>query len=142
MADLDFTVVENGYSPQEVDRYIEVIQQEYNNAVAWGEELEKKVEELKEYMERNEIYFTIDEENQSEVIDKVFSELTETVKQVKLEAANKAQSILAKANEKSRSIIRGAMESSVELRTQNGKILKNLKSISDMINVIIEKASD
>lgn len=142
MADLDFTVVENGYSPQEVDRYIEVIQQEYNNAVAWGEELEKKVEELKEYMERNEIYFTIDEENQSEVIDKVFSELTETVKQVKLEADNKAQSILDKANEKSRSIIRGAMESSVELRTQNGKILKNLKSISDMINVIIEKASD
>lgn len=142
MADLDFTVVENGYSPQEVDRYIEVIQQEYNNAVAWGEELEKKVEELKEYMERNEIYFTIDEENQSEVIDKVFSELTETVKQVKLEADNKAQSIIDKANEKSRSIIRGAMESSVELRTQNGKILKNLKSISDMINVIIEKASD
>lgn len=142
MANVDFTVVESGYSPQEVDRYIEVIQQEYNNAVAWGEDMEKKYNELKAKMQEGGIYFTIDENNQSEVIDKVFSELTETVKQVKIEADNKAQSIIDKANEKSRNIIRGSMESSVELRTQNGKILKNLKSISDMINIIIEKASE
>lgn len=142
MANVDFTVVESGYSPQEVDRYVEVIQQEYNNAVAWGEDMERKYNELKAKMEEGGIYFTIDEDNQSEVIDKVFGELTETVKQVKVEADNKAQSIIDKANEKSRNIIRGAMESSVELRTQNGKILKNLKSISDMINIIIEKASE
>lgn len=142
MANVDFTVVESGYSPQEVDRYIDVIQQEYNNAVAWGEEMEKKYEELKAKMQEGGIFFTIDEDNQNEVIDKVFSELTETVKQVKIEADSKAQSIIDKANEKSRNIIRGAMESSVELRTQNGKILKNLKSISDMINIIIEKASE
>jgi hypothetical protein len=33
------------------------------------------------------------------------------------------------------------MEYSVELRTQNSIVMKNLKSISDMIDVILDKAS-
>ncbi|MGN0469272.1 MAG: DivIVA domain-containing protein [Acutalibacteraceae bacterium] len=141
MDNLNFSTVENGYSPQEVDRYIEMIQQEYSNAVAWGEEMEAKYEKLKEHMEQGGIYFTIDENNQNEVIDKVFNELTATVNKVKSETEQKANEIIERANEKSRAIVKQAMESSVELRTQNGQVLKNLRSISDMINVIIEKSS-
>lgn len=141
IASVNFTAVENGYSPQEVDRYIDMLQQEYANAVAWGEELEAKLEELKTQTQQLGVYFTIDENNQNEVIDKVFTQLTVTVNKVKEEADKKAKDIVDKANEKSRSIVRQAMENSVELRTQNGLIMKNLKSISDMIEVILEKSA-
>ena len=139
MANVNFSTVQDGYSPQEVDRYIDMLQQEYTNAVAWGEEIEAKFEELKAQMEDLGVYFTIDEDNKNEVIDKVFTELTATVKRIKSEADEKAAEIVEKANEKSRSIVKQAMENSVELRTQNNLIMKNLKSVSDMINVIIDK---
>lgn len=141
MASINFTVVENGYDRQEVDKYIDMLQQEYKNAIAWGEEMEAKLEELKSSMERLGVYFTIDENNQNEVIEKVFNELTSTVNKVKQDAEKKCNDIIAKANEKGRSIVKGAMENSVELRTQNDLIMKNLKSISDMIGVILDKAA-
>lgn len=141
MSNVNFTTVENGYSPSEVDRYITMLQQEYANAVAWGEEMEAKLEALKKQTEELGVYFTIDEDNQNEVIDKVFTQLTVTVNKVKEEADNKAKDIVEKANEKSRNIVRQAMENSVELRTQNSLIMKNLKSINDMINVILDKAA-
>lgn len=141
MSNVNFTTVENGYSPSEVDRYITMLQQEYANAVAWGEEMEAKLEALKKQTEELGVYFTIDEDNQNEVIDKVFTQLTVTVNKVKEEADKKAKDIIEKANEKSRTIVRQAMENSVELRTQNSLIMKNLKSINDMINVILDKAA-
>ncbi|MCM1365607.1 MAG: DivIVA domain-containing protein [Faecalibacterium sp.] len=141
MANINFTVAENGYDCQEVDKYIEMLQQEYKNAIAWGEEMEAKLEELKASMEELGVYFTIDENNQNEVIEKVFNELTATVNKVKQDAEKKCSEIIAKANEKGRSIVKGAMENSVELRTQNDRIMKNLKSISDMIGVILDKAA-
>ncbi|MBQ8029812.1 MAG: DivIVA domain-containing protein [Clostridia bacterium] len=141
MSNVNFTTVENGYSPSEVDRYITMLQQEYANAVAWGEEMEAKLEVLKKQTEELGVYFTIDEDNQNEVIDKVFTQLTVTVNKVKEEADKKAKDIVEKANEKSRNIVRQAMENSVELRTQNSLIMKNLKSINDMINVILDKAA-
>lgn len=141
MANVNFSTVQDGYSPQEVDRYIDMLQEEYTNAVKWGEEIEAKFEELKTQMEDLGVYFTIDEDNKNEVIDKVFSELTSTVKRIKSEADEKAAEIVEKANEKSRSIVKQAMENSVELRTQNNLIMKNLKSISDMIDVIIDKTA-
>lgn len=141
MANVNFAIVENGYAPSEVDKYIDMLQQEYTNAVAWGQEMEKNLEELKAQMQELGVYFTIDENNQNEVIDKVFSELTQTVSRVKAEAEAKSKEIIDKANEKSRTIVRQAMENSVELRTQNSLVMKNLKSISDMIDVILDKAS-
>ena len=141
MANVNFSTVQDGYSPQEVDRYIDMLQEEYTNAVKWGEEIEAKFEELKTQMEDLGVYFTIDENNKNEVIDKVFTELTSTVKRIKSEADEKAAEIVEKANEKSRSIVKQAMENSVELRTQNNLIMKNLKSISDMISVIIDKTA-
>ena len=105
------------------------------------QEMEKNLEELKTQMQDLGVYFTIDENNQNEVIDRVFSELTQTVSKVKAEAEAKSKEIIDKANEKSRTIVRQAMENSVELRTQNSLVMKNLKSISDMIDVILDKAS-
>jgi cell division septum initiation protein DivIVA len=141
MANVNFSIIENGYAPSEVDKYIDMLQQEYTNAVAWGQEMEKNLEELKKQMQDLGVYFTIDENNQNEVIDRVFSELTQTVNKVKAEAEAKSKEIIDKANEKSRTIVRQAMENSVELRTQNSLVMKNLKSISDMIDVILDKAS-
>ena len=141
MANVNFSIIENGYAPSEVDKYIDMLQQEYTNAVAWGQEMEKNLEELKTQMQELGVYFTIDENNQNEVIDRVFSELTQTVSKVKAEAEAKSKEIIDKANEKSRTIVRQAMENSVELRTQNSLVMKNLKSISDMIDVILDKAS-
>lgn len=141
MANVNFSIIENGYAPSEVDKYIDMLQQEYTNAVAWGQEMEKNLEELKAQMQDLGVYFTIDENNQNEVIDRVFSELTQTVSKVKAEAEAKSKEIIDKANEKSRTIVRQAMENSVELRTQNSLVMKNLKSISDMIDVILDKAS-
>ena len=139
MADVNFTIEEKGYNPQEVDRYIAMIQQEYANAIAWGEENEKKFEQLKKEMQELGIYFTIDESNHSEVIERVFEELSKTVAKIKIDADKRANEIIEAAHEKSKGIVRQAMEKSVEIRTDNTTIMKNLKSINDMIAVILEK---
>lgn len=139
MAKINFTLEKNGYSTREVDKYIELLQAEYSNAVAWGEEMEKKFRELEESVRDLGIYFTIDENNQNEVIGRVFEELNTSVAKIKSNAQQKADEIVERANEKSRNIVRQAMENSVELRTENTTIMKNLKSISEMIDVILEK---
>ena len=139
MAKINFSLEENGYSVREVDKYIELLQAEYSNAVAWGEEMENKLSKLEENVKDLGMYFTIDENNQNEVIRRVFEELTATVERVKQNAEQKAQEIIESANEKSRNIVRQAMENSVEIRTENTTIMKNLKSINEMINVILEK---
>lgn len=136
-----FTITENGYDPIEVDKYVDMIQTEYHNAVQWGEENEKNYEQLRKSMEELGVYFTIDENNQSEVIEKVFGELKVTVARIKEEADKKAAEIVEQANEKARSIVRQAMEHSVELRTENTTIMKNLESVNKMISVILEKGN-
>ena len=85
------------------------------------------------------IYFTIEENNHSEVIEKVFEELSKTVAKIKVDADKRANEIIEAAHEKSKAIVRQAMEKSVEIRTDNTTIMKNLKSINDMIEVILEK---
>ena len=139
MAKINFSLEENGYSVREVDKYIDLLQTEYNNALSWGEEMEKKLQKLEENIKDLGMYFTIDEDNQNEVIRRVFEELTATVEKVKQNAEDKAQRIIDAANEKSRNIVRQAMENSVEIRTENTTIMKNLKSINEMISVILEK---
>ncbi|MCI7333946.1 MAG: DivIVA domain-containing protein [Oscillospiraceae bacterium] len=139
MAKINFSLEENGYSVREVDKYIDLLQTEYNNALSWGEEMEKKLQKLEENIKDLGMYFTIDEDNQNEVIRRVFEELTATVEKVKQNAEDKAQQIIDAANEKSRNIVRQAMENSVEIRTENTTIMKNLKSINEMISVILEK---
>ena len=101
--------------------------------------MEKKLQKLEENIKDLGMYFTIDEDNQNEVIRRVFEELTATVEKVKQNAEEKAQQIIDAANEKSRNIVRQAMENSVEIRTENTTIMKNLKSINEMISVILEK---
>ena len=73
MSNINFTTVENGYSPEQVDKYIAMLQQEYENAVAWGEENENKLKKIISETERFGVYFTIDENNQNEVIERVFN---------------------------------------------------------------------
>ncbi len=137
----EFTLVENGYDPIEVDKYVEMLQMEYSNAVTWGEQNESKYEKLKAETEEYGVYFTIGEDNQNEVIEKIFNELKSTVARIKSEADKKAQDIVDSANEKARGIVRQAMENSVELRTENTTIMKNLESINRMITVILEKGA-
>ncbi len=139
MAKINFSLEANGYSVREVDKYIDLLQSEYNNAISWGEEMESKLKKLEENIKDLGMYFTIDEDNQNEVIRRVFEELTATVEKVKQNAEDKAQQIIDAANEKSRNIVRQAMENSVEIRTENTTIMKNLKSINEMISVILEK---
>ena len=118
-----------------------MLQQEYENAVSWGEENENKLKKLISEMEKFGVYFTIDENNQNEVIERVFDELYKTVEKVRQEAEQEAVSVVAKANDKARSIVKQAMESSVELRQENETVMKNLKSISEMIDTILDKVS-
>ena len=139
MSDINFTVTERGYEITEVNKYITMIQQEYANAVAWGEEMERKYEELKKSIDDYGLYFTISEENQSEVISSVFAELSKTVAQSKAEADRKSREILDAANQQAREIKRKAMENSVEIRTQNTTIMNNLKAVNEMISVVVEK---
>ncbi len=139
MSEINFTVTERGYDITEVNKYITMIQQEYANAVAWGEEMERKYEELKKSIDEYGLYFTITEENQSEVIANVFSELSKTVAQSKAEADRRNREIVESAQEQAREIKRKAMENSVEIRTQNTTIMNNLKAVNDMINVVLEK---
>ena len=139
MSDINFTVTERGYVITEVNKYITMIQQEYANAVAWGEEMERKYEELKKSVDEYGLFFTISEENQNEVISNVFAELSKTVAQSKAEADRKAREIVDSANIQAREIKRKAMENSVEIRTQNTTIMNNLKAVNEMINVVVEK---
>ena len=53
MSNINFTTVENGYSPEQVDKYIAMLQQEYENAVSWGEENENKLKKLISEMEKS-----------------------------------------------------------------------------------------
>ena len=139
MSDINFTVTERGYEITEVNKYITMIQQEYANAVAWGEEMERKYEELKKSVDDYGLYFTISEENQNEVIGNIFAELSKTVAQSKADADRKAREIVENANAQAREIKRKAMENSVEIRTQNTTIMNNLKAVNEMISVVVEK---
>ena len=139
MSDINFTVTERGYEITEVNKYITMIQQEYANAVAWGEEMERKYEELKKSIDEYGLFFTISEENQNEVISNVFAELSKTVAQSKAEADRKSREIIDSANQQAREIKRKAMENSVEIRTQNTTIMNNLKAVNEMISVVVEK---
>ncbi len=139
MSDINFTVTERGYEITEVNKYITMIQQEYANAVAWGEEMERKYEELKKSIHDYGLFFTISEENQNEVISNVFAELSKTVAQSKAEADRKSREIIENANIQAREIKRKAMENAVEIRTQNTTIMNNLKAVNEMINVVVEK---
>lgn len=139
MSDINFTVTERGYEITEVNKYITMIQQEYANAVAWGEEMERKYEELKKSIDEYGLFFTISEENQNEVIANVFAELSKTVAQSKADADRKSREIIEMANAQAREIKRKAMENSVEIRTQNTTIMNNLKAVNEMISVVVEK---
>ena len=139
MSDINFTVTERGYEITEVNKYITMIQQEYANAVAWGEEMERKYEELKKSIDDYGLYFTISEENQNEVISNIFAELSKTVAQSKADAERKSNEIIESANRQAKEIKRQAMENAVEIRTQNTTIMNNLKAVGDMINVVVEK---
>ena len=139
MSDINFTVTERGYEITEVNKYITMIQQEYANAVAWGEEMERKYEELKQSIDSYGLFFTISEDNQNEVIANVFEELSKTVAQSKADAERKAREIVDNANAQAREIKRKAMENSVEIRTQNTTIMNNLKAVNEMISVVVEK---
>ena len=139
MANELFSMQQEGYNIEEVDNYINMLQQEYRNAIAWGEEMEKKLNEVETGLKENGMYFTLQPDNKDEVVASVFLQLTETVNQTKAAAQEKAEEILAHANEKSRGIVRQAMENSVQIRTENNMIMDNLKSIKDMIEVVLEK---
>ena len=139
MANMNFSIQPEGYAPQEVDAYIEMLRAEYENAVAWGEEMETKLKNIEATLKDAGLYVTIEDENQDEVIAQIFRQLTETVSHTKSQAEVRASEIIAAANEKSRSIIRQAMTQSVELRTENTTIMENLKSIKRMIEVVLDK---
>lgn len=139
MSSVNFNLEENGYNIEQVNQYIEMLQQEYENAVAWGEEMEANYEKLKTDLEEQGVYFTIDENNQSEVVKEVFQKLTRTIEKVKADAEARADEIVLQAKDEAATIVRRAKENSVEIRTENITIMKNLKSISDMIGVILEK---
>ena len=139
MANQLFSIQQEGYNIEEVDRYIEMLQEEYRNAIAWGEEMEAKYQEIETSLKENGMYFTLQPDNKDEVVASVFLQLTETVNQTKAVAKEKAEEIVAHANEKSRGIVRQAMENSVQIRTENNMIMDNLKSIKDMIEVVLEK---
>lgn len=53
MAQITFGYVEQGYSPFEVDHYIDMLQQEYKNAVGWSEDVEGQLSEMKIELEKN-----------------------------------------------------------------------------------------
>ncbi|MEE1320585.1 MAG: DivIVA domain-containing protein [Acutalibacteraceae bacterium] len=139
MSSVNFNLEENGYNVEQVNQYIEMLQQEYENAVAWGEEMEAKYEKLKTDLTEQGICFTIDEDNQSEVVKEVFDKLTRTIEKVKADASARADAIVTQAKDEAAGIVRRAKENSVEIRTENMTIMKNLKSISEMIEVILEK---
>ena len=139
MANELFSIQPEGYSTEEVDRYIDMLQEEYRNAIAWGEEMEAKLQEVENSLKENGMYFTLQPDNKDEVVASVFMQLTETVNQTKAAAQEKAEQIIASANEKSRGIVRQAMENSVQIRTENNMIMDNLKSIENMIEVVLEK---
>lgn len=136
---INFGTQENGYNIEEVNNYIEMLQQEYENALAWGEEMESKYNDMEKKTRELGVYFTIDEDNQSEVIKEIFEKLSVTLEKVKLDAERRASDIVTQAKDEANSILRRAKENSIEIRTENITIMKNLKSINDMINVILEK---
>ena len=139
MANELFSIQPEGYNIEEVDRYIAMLQEEYRNAIAWGEEMEAKLQEMETSLRETGMYFTLQPDNKDEVVASVFLQLTETVNQTKAAAQEKAEQIIESANEKSRGIVRQAMENSVQIRTENNMIMDNLKSIKEMIEVVLEK---
>ncbi len=139
MSSVNFNLEENGYNVEQVNQYIEMLQQEYENAVAWGEEMEARYEKLRTDLTEQGICFTIDEDNQSEVVKEVFDKLTRTIEKVKADASARADAIVTQAKDEAAGIVRRAKENSVEIRTENMTIMKNLRSISEMIEVILEK---
>ena len=139
MANVTFSLENNGYNVEEVNKDIEMIHLEYENAIAWGEEMERELNALRTAMQEQGVYFTIDEDNQNEVVKEVFDKLTASLEKVKSDAQQRSDEMIAQAKEEANLIVRRAKENSVEIRTQNVTIMRNLKSIGEMIDVILEK---
>ena len=57
MANELFSIQPEGYSTEEVDRYIDMLQEEYRNAIAWGEEMEAKLQEVENSLKETGMYF-------------------------------------------------------------------------------------
>lgn len=136
---IEFNSQENGYDIEEVNRYIEMVQGEYQNAIAWGEEQEQKYEEIKADISEKGLYFTIEEENNGEAIQAIFAELSNTVNTIVSDAKKEAEAIIETANLKAKAMVRQAMQNSVEIRTDNTNIMQNLKDVNKLISEIVEK---
>ena len=94
MANELFSIQQEGYNIEEVDNYINMLQQEYRNAIAWGEEMEAKLNEVETSLKENGMYFTLQPDNKDEVVASVFLQLTETVNQTKAAAQEKRKKSL------------------------------------------------
>ena len=109
MANVNFSIIENGYAPSEVDKYIDMLQQEYTNAVAWGQEMEKNLEEYKDF----DVYskgmydcmakcdaFTVSTDNMKIAVEKSFPGKAVYVNRNVASAKMAILSLLAKENRK------------------------------------------
>lgn len=63
MAQMKFKTEANGYSIEEVDRYVEMLQTEYKNAVQWSNEIEKQLEDGKADADASSEIESLKEEN-------------------------------------------------------------------------------
>ncbi len=144
MAQFDFTVQENGYSISEVDRYIQLLQAEYRNAVEWGREMEQKAgeageksssdenETLKEEIKRltsdcRTLASKLREFMQSADSERTFKEAEAKASCVIEAAQEKAAQVIEKAEKECASIIADA-ESRVETLKKEIAILNKEKS--------------
>lgn len=131
MSQLHFSIEEHGYSKTEVDKYINMLQNEYTNAVEWSNEIERQFEE---YRNSNTELEKLKKENEKLLGDCKL--LASKLRSMNTSHEEISQSGIADAKEKSDEIIKDAQLRAKEIIDSAYKSQEQI--ISDISGSIID----
>lgn len=136
MSQLQFSTEEQGYSKAEVERYIEMLQSEYTNAVEWSNEIEKKFEE---YRSGNSELERLKAENEKLLGDcrllasKLRNMSTQNAESAPAASSDKADEIISNAEIRAQEIIDAAYKSQEQIISDiSGRIIESQNELSTL----------
>ncbi len=136
MASLRFSIVEKGYSMSEVEKYIEMLQSEYSNAVEWSNEIEKKLDGIKSAPAYEAEISMLRDENEKLLSDckLLASKLRKMTGNPKESDSEKADEVITAANIKAESIIDEARKNCDSLIENANARLEQLKAETEKLS--------
>ena len=132
---IEFSTAENGYSKPEVERYIDLLQSEYKNAVAWSNNVEQQIEKLKSeaQVDNNEEIIALKAQN-----SKLFNDCRMLALKLK-EMTDIAAEKNKEAETESAGITEEANAQIAELSERKETLINEIKGLEKISNKLMEE---